>query len=96
MAKFQLGQLTATRGVADLMAENAAFARFTQISFARYQRGDWGDLCEEDAAMNDSAATNGDDRILAAYDNAEHPAWKIWIITEWDRSATTILFPSEY
>ena len=34
--------------------------------------------------------------ILAAYVHPEHPDWKIWIITEWDRSATTLLFPDEY
>lgn len=96
MAKFQLGQVVATRGVADLMAECADFARFAQAAFARYQRCDWGDLCKDDAAMNDNAMAEDNDRILAAYEHPEHPDWKIWIITEWDRSATTLLFPSEY
>ena len=96
MARFQLGQVVATRGVADLMTENAAFARFAQIAFARYQRCDWGDLCKDDAAMNDNAVADGDDRILASYIHPEHSDWKIWIITERDRSATTILFPSDY
>ena len=46
--------------------------------------------------QNDNAVKNGDDRILAAYKNSGPKAWKIWIITEWDRSYTTILFPDEY
>jgi hypothetical protein len=46
--------------------------------------------------QNDDAVKSGEDRILAAYIHPSHPEWKIWIITEWDRSVTTILFPSEY
>ncbi len=46
--------------------------------------------------QNDAAVKNGNDRILAAYKNSGPKAWKIWIITEWDRSYTTILFPDEY
>ena len=44
--------------------------------------------------MNDKTVKNGDDRILAMYEDEKYG--KIWIITERDRSATTILFPSEY
>lgn len=47
------------------------------------------------AAERRGRACTGDDRILAAYIHPEHPDWKIWIITEWDRSATTLLFPDE-
>ena len=54
------------------------------------------DLTESDKRQNDEAVRNGDDRILAAYTHPEHPDWKIWIITEYDRSATTLLFPDEY
>ncbi|MDE6020535.1 MAG: hypothetical protein K2H01_06040 [Ruminococcus sp.] len=49
---------------------------------------------DEDKALNDAAVKNGDERIFAAY--IDSTGRKIWIITEWDRSATTILFPSEY
>ena len=41
-------------------------------------------------------ACDGEDRIVAAYEREGHPEDKIWIITEWDRSATTVLFPDEY
>ena len=53
-----------------------------------------GNLCPDDAKINDKAVKNGDDRILAMYEDEKYG--KIWIITEWDRSVTTILFPSEY
>lgn len=63
---------------------------------ARHLAGDWGDICEEDWALNDEAAAGvGDDagRVLSSYQTNKH---KLWIITEWDRSATTILLPEEY
>lgn len=58
----------------------------------RYVVGDWGDTCEEDAKFNDISVDQGE-RILAVYKRGD---WTIWIITEWDRSCTTILFPEEY
>lgn len=91
---FKLGQMVATRRVADRMADDEAFAGFVNKSLNRYMRGDWGETCGEDSKMNDSAVKNGDDRILASYIDSN--GCKIWIITEWDRSATTILFPDEY
>lgn len=94
--KFAIGQLVATAGVVRTMEESKAFEAFAKSSFRRYLTGDWGELDASDKASNDSAVANNDDRILAAYTNAEHPEWKLWIITEWDRSATTLLFPSEY
>jgi len=96
MAKFAIGQLSATRRVADTMAGNPAFASFVEESFNRYQMCDWGNLCKEDAEMNDNAVSKNDNRILAAYDHPEHLNWRLWIITEHDRSYTTILFPHEY
>jgi hypothetical protein len=49
-------------------------------------------------AQNETALTAPEDggHIFAAYEHPEHPNWKIWIITESDRSCTTILFPAEY
>ena len=62
----------------------------------RHINGDWGDLCADDAALNDEAAEQGG-RILSSYNlPINRHAGKIWIITEWDRSATTILLPDEY
>lgn len=96
MGKFTLGRLVSTRDVADLMESFPDFRRFVWACYERYLRCDWGDLDPEDAKKNDEAVKSGEDRILAAYIHPEYPDWKIWIITEWDHSATTILFPSEY
>ena len=91
--KFNLGQVVMTSGVHSMVCENDAFAKFVAKSFVRHCNGDWGDLCDEDKAMNESALKNGDDRLFSRYDNGEE---SIYIITEWDGSATTILFPDEY
>lgn len=96
MSKFTLGRLVSTRGVADLMESCSEFKRFVWTCYERYLLFDWGDLDPEDAKLNDEAVKNGVDRVLAAYPHPSHPEWRIWIITECDRSVTTILFPSEY
>jgi hypothetical protein len=59
----------------------------------RHQSGDWGDLCGEDKRENEFSIAN-DFRILSKYHTAEGVA--LYVITEWDRSSTTILLPSEY
>ncbi len=59
---------------------------------ARHQGGDWGDVGAEDRRLNGSALRNGG-RLFSAYDT---DAGRVWIITEADRSATTVLLPSEY
>ena len=94
--KFELGQLAATCGVAALMEENKEFATFVQMSFLRFNNCNWGEMDEADKEANDEAVAAGDLRIFASYIHPKRPEWKIWIITESDRSATTILFPSEY
>ena len=99
--EFKLGRLVATRTVASLMEKDAAFSKFTSASLERYTKCDWGDLDESDWAQNDEALKNEDNRLLAAYKFPTEIAPsgrddKIWIITEWDHSVTTILFPSEY
>lgn len=63
-------------------------------SLFRHLTGDWGNLCDEDKEENDRALKAGG-RILSSY-LTEHSKEKFWIITEADRSATTILLPSEY
>ncbi|MFC1906785.1 hypothetical protein ACFLW8_01695 [Chloroflexota bacterium] len=90
---FPLGQFVMTRGVNDLVADDEAFAKFIAESLNRHIKGDWGELGDEDRAENDLSLKEGF-RILSAYESGELP--KIWIITEANRSATTILFPDEY
>lgn len=93
--KFELGQTVATRQVVNCM-ENEKFRKFVNESFKRYCNGDWGDLSEGDKQANDDAIKNGDDMIFASYDWDGMEYESIYIITEYDRSATTILFKSEY
>lgn len=94
--RFNIGALTATAGVHEVMSNNQAFKEFVNRSLERYFVGNWGDTCEEDAKQNDEAADGADQRILAVYKMEGHPDNTICIITEHDRSATTILFPHEY
>ena len=94
--KFELGRITMTAGVAELVEKSAEFMDFVIRSMARYTKCDWGEMDPDDKELDDEAVKTGDDRIFAAYENKGHPEWKIWIITEWDRSYTTVLFPSEY
>lgn len=97
-AAFNTGQIVASRGVFDLACENPEFAQFIQKSLNRHVKGDWGDVDEEDKQTNDQALKQ-DTRLLSAYNDERFPkngVATIWIITEADRSATTILFPDEY
>ena len=92
-ARFPLGWVVVTGGVAAEMEKNPDFAAFVQRSLARHAQGDWGDLCEEDMQENERALQEGG-RLFSAYEG--EGLSKIWIITEWDRSVTMILFPEEY
>lgn len=91
--KFALGQTVMTKGIAHEIEHNETFAKEISTAFAKYCAMDWGDTCKEDAQLNDDAVNNGDDRIVAKYETTVEP---IFIITEYDRSATTILFCREY
>lgn len=95
--KFQTGQLVQTAGIANQIAEDSKFSVQVYGSLNRYIEGDWGDLTQGDKDLNDQAVKNGDERILAAYNlKTNEGLRKIYIITEWDRSVTTILFADEY
>ena len=59
----------------------------------RHAAGDWGDCCPEDRAENDRALLEGS-RLLWVY--ADRHGERFWIITEWDRSVTTLLLPEDY
>jgi len=97
-ATFNTGQMVATRGVYDLASQNPDFAQFVQKSLNRHVKCDWGDVDDEDKQTNDQALKQGT-RLLSAYNDdrfPKHGVATIWIITEADLSATTILFPDEY
>ena len=93
MSKFEMGQVVMTNGICEQIIEDEAFGKFVHDSLSRHRECDWGDMADEDLKMNDEAMENGD-RIFSAYKPRQGK--KIWIITEADRSATTILFPDEY
>lgn len=92
--EFELGVLVATAAVDAKMKEDKVFKAFVYRSLARYIDCDWGDTCAEDKKSNDKALNDGE-RILAVYTDKKSGV-TIWIITEWDRSVTTILFPEDY
>jgi len=60
---------------------------------ARHASGDWGDMCQEDKDHNNQALISGKGRLFSSYNT---PAGKVWIITEYDHSITTVLLPDEY
>ena len=88
---FALGRVVITPGAVNALLEEAASPA---PLLARHKHGDWGELDEFDRGQNDYAVYS-DAKILSAYTlpNTKKP---VWIITEADRSATTILLPSEY
>lgn len=97
----KLGTTVMTNGVnIDIAETEMRLLTFINKCLARYQKCDWGEMCQEDIDANNQAINEGA-RVFASYklpddlrvDTGEE---KIWIITEWDRSYTTILYPSEY
>ncbi len=90
MNLFSLGQIVATPGALEALKR----ANQTPATFLdRHVTGDWGELGDEDKQANERALRAGL-RILSAYTTSD--GVKLWIITEADRSATTMLLPSEY
>ena len=92
MRKFDLGSIVYTKGIGELIKQVGI--EELRKCVAKHSNCDWGNLCEEDKQLNDSAVVDGG-RILSAYEIGENKV-KIWIITEADRSYTTILLPEEY
>ena len=85
-----LGHIVATQGALKALQDSSQ----SPIEFiARHKRGDWGEVCEEDWELNNQDLKNGN-RLLSAYRTEGNV--KLWIITEWDRSVTTVLLPEEY
>lgn len=95
MKKFELGTVVVTKAISDKMALDKGFDAFVKLSLGRFIKGDWGNLCAEDKEQNEEALKNNDQRLMGSYEN-KSMNWKIWIITEWDRSTTTVLFPEDY
>jgi len=87
---FELGQILATPGA---LAALQKAGQDPRDFLARYVACDWGDLSDEDQHENDYSVENGF-RLLSSY--RTNAGDKLWIITEADRSATTLLLPEEY
>lgn len=88
--RFRPGQIFATPAALEVIA-NARVSILYLLT--RHVRGDWGDICDEDRQQNE-LSVNAGLRLLSCYRLPDGGA--VWIITEWDRSATTILLPDEY
>ena len=90
----EVGQTVITRGLAAALEHNEEVSKDVHLAWQRYLQCDWGNLGEEDKEMNNNAVEDpGSDRILAKYSTSEGD---IYIITEADRSYTTIMFCDEY
>lgn len=88
--KFDLGRVLMTSGASQaLLTAQQVPPEF----LLRHKHGDWGNLCAEDARENERSLRL-DHRLLSAYQTRTEE--KLWVITEWDRSATTLLLPEEY
>lgn len=86
--RFELGRTLITSAAqAVLQPEDVTKA------LGRHHSGDWGDLCDEDRQSNESALKEGA-RLFSVYQDRHKT--KFYIITEWDRSVTTVLLPSDY
>lgn len=93
--RFPLGQVVATPGALDALQESGQTPAFF---LSKHVRGDWGEVCPEDAHLNDQALVDGS-RLLSAYRTLR--GTKLWVLTEaaddqGDRLGTTLLKPDEY
>ena len=90
---FDIGKVVATRGVHERMTQDLQFMEFIGRCLGRHVEGDWGEVCKEDREINQEALIIGN-RVMSVYSHVDNT--KVWVITEADRSVTTVLFPEEY
>lgn len=88
IAKFRLGRIVSTPNALSQLTQDDILA-----GIQRHQAGDWGEVDAHDRAANDTALRDGT-RLLSVYRSAA--GVRFWIITEADRSSTTILLPEDY
>ncbi|MFL5241537.1 MAG: hypothetical protein ACJ8FY_05470 [Gemmataceae bacterium] len=86
--KFHLGQVVITAH-----AQARLDSTSVQEGLSRHAAGDWGDIPPHDAAENDAALIQGEGGFMSAYGTGDE---RFWIITEADRSVTTVLLPEDY
>jgi len=80
--------LVATENLVATIPQDEVF-----VALQRHAYGDWGDVCDEDLESNEEALIHGS-RLMSVY--ASKGDVTFWIITEWDRSVTTVLLPEDY
>jgi hypothetical protein len=88
--RFPLGRLVATPGA---LAAFVAVGTTPLPYLSRHAAGEWGAVDQDDQRANDHALRDGE-RLFSAYTLPN--GTRVWIITEWDRSLTTVLLPEEY
>ena len=88
MPKFALGQTVITANAKAVLPELDVV-----LALQRHHSGDWGDVDDHDRQVNEDALRNGD-RLVSIYKSVR--GQKFYVITEWDRSVTTVLLPEDY
>jgi hypothetical protein len=88
IAKFRLGRIVTTPHALEVIENEDIWA-----AIRRHQAGDWGEVSTEDRNANEVSLVE-DARLLSVYRSAK--GLKFWLITEADRSATTVLMPEDY
>ena len=96
--RFSSGTIVCTRRIKALTDANPMFGAFVQECIGRHLSCDWGDITEDDREMNDESVRQekeggSPDALMSSYNLGDE---NVWIITEGDRSVTTVLFPDEY
>jgi hypothetical protein len=88
VAKFRLGQIVSTPNALSQLAQEDIL-----VGIRRHHSGDWGEVTEDDRKANDRALIEGT-RLFSVYHAVS--GIKFWLITEADRSVTTVLLPEDY
>lgn len=86
--KFALGRTVMTRAASAVLSPQDVIQ-----ALLRHARGDWGEVDPDDAGLNEAALVDGD-RLLSVYTSGDGE--RFYVITEWDRSVTTVLLPADY
>jgi hypothetical protein len=87
-ARFRIGRIVATPNALSVITQAEILTAIT-----RHQAGDWGDVPPKDQNANEQALLNGK-RVVSSFRSTK--GLKFWVITEADRSSTTILLPEDY
>lgn len=98
MSLFRTGQTVCTGSIDVMMRSDPCFASWVASCLERHCTGDWGDISEDDWEMNDESVRQEKERGFpdSLMSNYKFETMDIWIITESDRTITTILLPEEY